>query len=48
MLLKSDADGPCWTDAGIADAYDFWTKTVENIRKRFVTEGFKVTLNGPE
>ena len=30
MLLKSDADGPCWTDAEIADACGCRTKTVEN------------------
>lgn len=48
VLLKADADGPCWTDAEIADAYGCRTKTVENIRERFVTEGFEVTLNGQE
>ena len=46
VLLKADADGPCWTDAKIAEAYGCRTKTVENIRERFVTEGFEVTLNG--
>jgi hypothetical protein len=46
VLLKADADGPDWTDAKIADAYGCRTKTVENIRERFVTEGFEVTLNG--
>jgi len=46
VLLKADADGPAWTDAEIADAYGCRTKTVENIRERFVTEGFEVTLNG--
>lgn len=46
VLLKADADGPGWTDAKIADAYGCRTKTVENIRERFVTEGFEITLNG--
>jgi Homeodomain-like domain len=46
VLLKADADGPGWTDARIADAYGCRTKTVENIRERFVVEGFEVTLNG--
>src|SRR5438132_10387311 len=46
VLLKADADGPRWTDAKIADAFGCRTKTVENIRERFVTEGFEVTLNG--
>jgi hypothetical protein len=46
VLLKADADGPCWTDARIAEAFDCRTKTVENIRERFVTAGFDVTLHG--
>ena len=46
VLLKADADGPNWTDAEIADAFGCRTKTVENIRERFVTEGFEITLNG--
>jgi hypothetical protein len=47
MLLKSDADGPDWTDAKIAEAFGCRTQTVENIRERFVTRGFELTLNGP-
>lgn len=46
ILLKADADGPAWTDVKIAEALDCRTKTVENIRERFVTEGFDLTLNG--
>jgi len=46
ILLKADADGPGWTDAKIAEAYSCRTKTVENIRERFVTEGFEVALDG--
>jgi len=46
VLLKADADGPGWTDAKIADAFGCRTKTVENIRERFVADGFEVTLNG--
>ena len=46
VLLKADADGPGWTDARIAEAFDCRTKTVENIRERFVTLGFEITLNG--
>lgn len=46
VLLKADAEGPGWTDAKIADAFDCRTKTVENIRERFVTEGFESTLHG--
>ncbi len=46
VLLKADADGPRWTDAEIAEAFGCRTKTVENIRERFVTDGFEVTLEG--
>lgn len=46
VLLKADAGGPDWTDREIADAFGCRTKTVENIRERFVTEGFEVTLDG--
>ena len=46
VLLKADADGPGWTDARIADAFGCRTKTVENIRERFVTEGFDIALDG--
>jgi len=45
MLLKADADGPAWTDARIADAFSCRTKTVENVRQRFVERGFEQTLN---
>ena len=44
VLLKADADGPAWTDAQIADAFSCRTKTVENIRQRFVELGFEETL----
>jgi hypothetical protein len=46
VLLKADAAGPNWIDTQIADAFDCRTKTVENIRERFVTEGFESTLDG--
>jgi hypothetical protein len=46
VLLKADSDGPRWTDVEIASAFDCRTKTVENIRERFVTEGFEITLDG--
>jgi len=45
VLLKADADGPGWTDARIAEAFGCRTKTVENIRERFVTKGFEVALH---
>jgi hypothetical protein len=46
VLLKADSDGPDWTDAKIAEAFGCRTQTVENIRERFVTQGFELTLNG--
>ena len=46
MLLMADADGPHWTDAKIAKAYHCWVQTVEQLRERFVTDGFAVTLHG--
>jgi hypothetical protein len=48
ILLKADAHGPAWTDAKIAEALDCRTKTVENVRQRFVTEGFETALNGKQ
>ena len=48
ILLKADADGPAWTDARIAEAFDCRTKTVENVRERFVTAGFQETLDGKQ
>jgi hypothetical protein len=44
ILLKADAEGPAWTDAEIAEAFSCRTKTVENIRQRFVELGFEQTL----
>ena len=44
ILLKADADGPQWSDAKIAEAYDCSVRTVENVRERLVTEGFHAAL----
>ena len=44
ILLKADADGPAWTDRKIADAFSCRTKTVENVRQKFVEEGFEQAL----
>jgi hypothetical protein len=46
VLLKADADGPNWTDAAIAAAFDCRTRTVEFIRERLVIEGFDIALDG--
>lgn len=44
ILLKADADGPAWTDAMIAEAFNCRVQTIENLRKRLVTEGFESAL----
>ena len=44
VLLKADAAGPAWTDREIAEAFSCRAKTVENIRQRFVEQGFEQTL----
>jgi hypothetical protein len=46
ILLKADANGPNWTDQDIADAFFCTRQCVENLRKRLVTEGFEIALNG--
>ena len=46
MLLKADADGPGWTDEKICQAFGCRVQTVENLRKRFVMEGFELALEG--
>lgn len=45
ILLKADAAGPAWTDQQIADAFSCRINTVENIRQRFVLDGFEQTLD---
>ncbi len=46
ILLKADAEKSNWTDERIAEAFGCRTKTVENIRRRLVEQGFEETLNG--
>jgi len=46
ILLKADADGPAWTDCKIAEAFNCRVQTIENLRKRVVTEGFELALQG--
>ena len=46
ILLKADADGPGWPDAKIAEAFDCRVQTIENLRKRLVTESFELALDG--
>jgi hypothetical protein len=46
ILLKADADGPNWKDQDIADAFLCTRQCVESLRKRLVTEGLDIALNG--
>jgi len=46
MLLKADADGPGWPDVRMADAFNCRAPTLENLRKRLVTEGLEWALAG--
>ena len=45
ILFKADTNGPNWSDAKIAEALDCRTRTVENVRRRLVTEGLDAVLN---
>jgi len=46
VLLKTDADGPAWSDGRIAEAFGCRRQTIEMIRQRFVETGFQETLEG--
>jgi transposase len=46
ILLKADTNGPGWHDAKIAEAFNCHVQTIENLRKRLVTEGFEQGLEG--
>jgi hypothetical protein len=46
IFLKADADGPQWLDQALADAFLCSRQCVENVRKRLVTDGFELALNG--
>jgi hypothetical protein len=46
ILLKADANGPNWKDQDIADTFFCSRQSVENLRKRLVTDGFDIALNG--
>jgi len=48
ILLKADADESGWSDVKIAEAFDCRVQTIEHVRKRLVTEGFDLALNGQQ
>ncbi len=45
ILLKADSDGSNWSDAKIAEALSCRVQTVENTRRRLVTEGLDAVLH---
>lgn len=45
ILLKADVNGLNWSDAKIAEALSCRTRTIENVRRRLVTEGLDAVLN---
>jgi hypothetical protein len=46
ILLKADVEGPGWPDTQIAEAFGCRVQTIETVRKRLVTEGFALALEG--
>lgn len=44
ILLKSDMNGPQWSDEKIAEAFDTHVNTPRNIRQRFVEGGIQAAL----
>lgn len=46
LLRQSDVNGPAWADEQIAEAYHCRVRTVENLRRRLIEQGFDVALNG--
>ena len=45
MLADEGPQGSAWIDEDVAEAVDVTVRTVENIRKRFVTEGLEAAIN---
>ena len=43
---KADADGAGWPDVKIAEAFNCRVQTIEQLRKRLVTESFGLALDG--
>jgi transposase len=46
VLLKADegAEGPAWSDAAIADAFEISVSKIQRLRQRLVDEGLAATL----
>ncbi len=41
QLLTADADGACWPDSKIVEAFDRRVQTLESLRRRLAAEGFE-------
>ena len=48
ILRQVDADGPGWNDRQVAEADRCRRRTVENVRRRCVLEGFERALEGKQ
>lgn len=48
ILLRANVVGPSWSDVKIAEALSCRTRTIENVRRRLVTEGLDAVLNRKE
>ena len=46
ILLKADVNGPAWRDEQIALVCECHTQTIVGVRRRFVENGFRRTLDG--
>jgi homeodomain-containing protein len=46
ILLKTDAAGPGWTDARIAEAFECRVQTVGNVRQHCVEDGVDIAVSG--
>lgn len=46
MLFQADADGPGWSDAKIAEAFNCRVQTIEQVCTWLVTGGFALAPNG--
>ena len=44
ILQKADVDGPGWKDEKIGEAVGCSIRTIENVRREFVLEGFEAAL----
>ena len=45
LLLKTDVDGPNWSDEEAADAFGCHVNTVQNVRQRFVEQDLDAALH---